>query len=153
MSIRAFRIIKAKYVPTAFNGEGARLYGGRWNSMGTRMIYLAGSLSGATLELLVHIDDYSTIEGLYSYVPVDLPEELIHSIDEKMLPKGWNASTIAFSTQKIGDEWVASMSSVVLKVPSVITEGEANFLVNPAHEDFPKLRIGEACEFKLDPRI
>ena len=34
-----WRIVKSRYASTAFDGEGARLYGGRWNSSGTRMVY------------------------------------------------------------------------------------------------------------------
>jgi len=153
MSIGAFRITKTKFIPSAFNGEGARNYGGRWNSQGTRMVYLAGSLSAATLELLVHTDDYSTIEGLYSYVPVEIPESCIEQLEESTLPVGWNSLTPLASTQILGDNWVTSMASAVLQVPSAITPREVNFLCNPAHPDFSKLVIGDSVQFQLDPRI
>jgi len=153
MSVEAFRITKTRFVSSAFDGEGARLYGGRWNSKGTRMVYLAGSLSGATLELLLHTDDYSTITGLYSYIPVSIPESCIQTIDEAALPKGWDATTPIAATQMLGDSWIASLSSSIIKIPSAITTGEYNFLGNPVHPDFARLNIGFPKEFKLDPRI
>ena len=153
MNLTAFRITKTKFSSSAFTGEGARLYGGRWNSVDTRIIYLASSLSGATLESLVHTDDYSTIEGLYSYIPVIIPVECVQSIDAELLPKNWDNLTPNTGTQIVGDKWVESMSSVVLEVPSVITKGELSFLVNPMHPDFSRLVIGETQSFKVDSRI
>ncbi|MBT5928248.1 MAG: RES family NAD+ phosphorylase [Verrucomicrobia bacterium] len=153
MNIDSFRITKTKFVATSFSGEGARLYGGRWNSVGTRIVYLAGSLSGATLELLVHTDDYSTITDLYSYIPVGFPEEYVESIDDAALPTNWDSPTPIAATQQMGDAWVSSMSPAVLRVPSAVTSGEKNYLVNPLHPDFPRLIIGHPQEFKVDPRI
>lgn len=153
MNVNAFRITKTRFVSTAFDGEGARLYGGRWNSVGVRMVYLAGSLSSATLELLVHTDDYSTIIDLYSYFPVEIPESYIEQIDESLLPTGWNSPTAIGATQTLGDDWISSKSSVVLKVPSAISSDENNFLVNPNHPDFSRLTIADPIKFELDPRI
>lgn len=153
MSIDAFRITKTRFLETAFSGECARLYGGRWNSKGTRMVYLAGSLSGATLELLVHTEDYSTINDLYSYIPVGIPEKCIENLNKNALPGGWDSQIPVAATQIIGDAWISSMSSAVLQVPSAITLGEQNFLCNPLHLDFPKLNIGEHLQFRIAPRI
>lgn len=153
MSQVAYRITKNRFVSTALSGEGARLYGGRWNSIGTRMVYLAGTLSGATLELLVHTDDYSTIEGLYSSMLAHIPMKCIETIESRLLPPGWDAPMPIAATQIIGDQWTESMSSAVLEVPSVITTGEKNFLCNPLHPDFKKIRVEAARAFKIDPRI
>lgn len=153
MSHRAFRICKTRHLATAFDGEGARKYGGRWNSKGTRMVYLASSLSGATLELLVHTDDYSMIADLYSYVPVEIPEECVQVLDVSTLPANWNAAMPTAATQLVGDRWIASGSSAILQVPSAITMGEFNFLGNPDHGDFLKLVAGRAKEFRLDERL
>lgn len=153
MSFKSFRITKTCFIASAFDGEGARRHGGRWNSIDTRMFYLAGSLSGATLELLVHTDDYSTIEGLYSFIPVEIPEDCVESLDESSLPTNWNSPTLVAATQVLGDHWIASATSAILKVPSAITAGEINFLGNPAHPKFSKLKIGRPQKLKLDPRI
>lgn len=148
-----FRITKTRFVLNAFSGEGARLYGGRWNSIGTRMVYMSGTLSGATLELLVHTDDYSTIAGLYSYIPVDIPDDCIKVLDHSSLPVDWNSPIPNAATQMIGDHWIASSSSAILEVPSAITSGESNFLGNPLHPNFSKLMIQSPRKFKMDPRI
>ncbi len=117
------------------------------------MVYFAGSLSGATLEILVHTDDYGTIDGNFSYIPVGIPETCVDSLDKSLLPPAWNSPVIIAATQTLGDEWISSSSSAILRVPSAITQGEYNFLGNPAHPDFSKLKIGPACEFKLDARL
>ena len=153
MNVDAYRITITKFASTAFSGEGARLYGGRWNSIDVRMVYLAGSLSGATLELLVHTDDYSTIVDLYSYIPVEIQEYCIKEIDESLLPAGWDSPAPIGATQALGDNWISSMSSAVLKVPSAISSGETNFLGNPDHPDFSSLIIADPIKFELDPRI
>lgn len=151
--IDSFRIIKTEFVSSAFSGEGARLYGGRWNSPGTSMVYLAGSLAAAILEILVHTEDFSTIKDLYSYIPVRFSSKYLKTLQINRLPPDWNASTPIAATQVIGDSWIASASSVTLKVPSAVVEGEFNYLLNPKHSDFVKLVQGEPRKLKLDPRL
>lgn len=151
--VPAFRITSKKYTATAFDGEGARLFGGRWNSKGTRMVYLASSYSLATLELLVHAEDYSLIEGNYDYVPVEIPDRCIEILDTKKLPANWNSPTVYANTQVLGDAWCKSETSVVLGVPSAVSSEERNFLVNPLHPDFGMLDIGDPVEYRLDPRL
>ncbi|MBC8006624.1 MAG: RES domain-containing protein, partial [Prolixibacteraceae bacterium] len=48
----------ARYAGTAFSGEGARLYGGRWNRKGVPMVYTAGSQSLAMLKCLCKMSHY-----------------------------------------------------------------------------------------------
>ena len=153
MILTAYRITQKKYLATAFDGEGAKLNGGRWNSLGTRMVYTAGSLSLATLEILVHTEDISTIYGLYSVIPVEFDESLVQKMDVETLPRRWNAPETIANTQIIGDEWIRSMSSVLLAVPSAVTIHEKNFLINPIHPDFPQITLGPGFEFEPDPRL
>ena len=153
MSISAYRITKTKHVASAFDGEGARLYGGRWNSIGTRVVYLAGSRSLATLEVLVHVEDISTIEGQYSIIPVAIPEHLIGRIQSSNLPKGWSSPEPVFATQVFGDRWVLEERSAVLEVPSAVTNEESNFLLNPRHPDFRQIKFGDPLRFRIDPRL
>ena len=150
--IRAWRIVKTRYSADAFSGEGARLYGGRWNSPGVTMVYTAGSKSLATLELLVHLDNTSVLPS-FSNCPVDFDDSLVESIDSATLPRDWRQSPSPISLQAVGDDWISRGSSVVLRVPSAVTEGEYNYLLNPAHVDFKKLIIGRMEAFKLDPRL
>lgn len=148
---RAWPIVKTRYSADAFSGEGARLYGGRWNSAGTAMVYTAGSTSLATLELLVHLN--TSVPSAYSICPVDFDDSLIETLDLATLPRDWRKSPPPISLQTIGDDWIYRASSVVLRVPSAVIESENNYLINPAHTDFKKLVIGRMEVFKLDPRL
>jgi len=149
---RAWRIIKSRFAADAFSGEGARLYGGRWNSPGIAMVYTAGSVSLATLELLVHLDNTSVLPS-FSICPVDFDDSLVELRDPATLPPDWNQSPPPTSLRTIGDDWISRGSSVVLRVPSAVIENENNYLINPAHTDFKKLVIGSMEVFKLDPRL
>jgi len=153
MKRTAYRIVQARYAATAFDGEGARLNGGRWNSVGTSMIYTSSSLSLATLEMLVHTEDISVIYGRYVVIPVAFDASLVQQIEAEALPAGWNAPQLIAETQLLGDKWIAGKSSAVLEVPSAVTENEANYLLNPAHSDFARISIGAILEFKPDLRL
>jgi RES domain-containing protein len=149
---RAWRILKTRFSADAFSGEGARLYGGRWNSPGVPMVYTAGSVSLATLELLVHLDTTSVLPS-YSICPVDFDDSLVESLDRASLPSDWRQSPSPTSLQLIGDDWISRGSSVVLRVPSAVVEDENNYLINPAHKDFKKLVIGGMKPFRMDRRL
>jgi RES domain-containing protein len=152
LSVVAWRIVKRKLARTAFDGEGARRFGGRWNSKGVAVVYLAQSQSLAALEILVHIDSPQWLEH-YVAVPVSIGPNLIARIDLSTLPKNWKMYPLPKNIRAIGDDWVAAASSAVLQVPSVIVPLENNFLLNPHHPDFPKLKIGKPVPFKFDPRL
>ncbi len=152
MTFSAWRITKQKYAKTAFNGEGARLYGGRWNSPGTAMIYASQSQSLAVLELLVHLE---APELLHSYLLIEvwLPKSCVADLDLSNLPPNWRADPTPANVRAVGDEWAAGAKSAALRVPSALVPGESNFLLNPRHPDFSKLRIGKPLPFQFDPRF
>lgn len=150
--VRAWRIIKTRYSADAFSGEGARLYGGRWNSSGIAMVYTAGSKSLATLELLVHLHTTSVLPS-FSICPVDFDDSLVKLLDPATLPRDWRESPPPISLRAVGDDWILRGSSAVLRVPSAVIESEYNYLINPAHKDFKKLVIGGMEVFELDPRL
>ena len=152
MRITAWRITKQKHAKTAFTGDGARFYGGRWNSPGTIAIYTAQSQSLAALEMLVHLDS-SELLGTYVLFEVGIEESLVHAVKKSQLPKNWRADPPPSELRAIGDEWVAAGTSSVLRVPSALVPGEHNFLLNPRHQDFPKLHIGKPVSFRFDPRL
>lgn len=152
MNIVAWRIVKRWLARTAFDGEGARRFGGRWNSKGVAVVYLAQSQSLAALEILVHIDSPQLLEH-YVAVPVSIDPNLIARIDLSSLPNNWKTYPPPRRIRAIGDDWVAAARSTVLQVPSVIVPLENNFLLNPRHPDFPKLQIGKPVPFKFDPRL
>ncbi len=153
MTCHAYRITQGKYAKTAFDGEGARLYGGRWNSVGTPIVYVSSSLSLATLELLVHLEDYALLEDRYVVLSITFPERLIEELPPESLPSGWNRPALDTPAQQIGDHWVARGSSAILRVPSAVTLGEYNYLLNPAHPAFEKITVGAATPFSPDPRL
>ncbi len=145
----AYRLTKAKYASTAFDGEGARLYGGRWNSVGTPVVYLASRLSLAALEILVHSKRPEDLMN-YVYLKLEFEDSSVSQLD---LPKDWQQSPAPISTQKLGDSWVKEKGSLLLEVPSVIIPEETNYLLNPAHSEFEKLKIAEARAFGFDTRL
>ena len=152
MSVVAWRIVKRRLARTAFDGEGARRFGGRWNSNGVAVVYLAQSQSLAALEILVHIDSPQLLER-YVAIPVGIDPNLITRIDLSSLPKNWKTYPPPKRIRAIGDDWAVAGSSVVLQVPSAIVPLENNFLLNPRHRDFPRLQIEKPVPFKFDPRL
>lgn len=152
MTVTAWRIAKRKHARVAFTGEGARLFGGRWNSPGIALVYTAQSQSLAALEMLVHLD---SSELLTSYVlfEVGIDKSLIKQVERSELPRNWRADPPPATVRAIGDAWAAGGASAVLRVPSSLLPGENNFLLNPQHEDFPKLQIGKPLPFRFDPRL
>lgn len=150
--LRAWRIVKSAHVTAAFDGEGARLFGGRWNSPGTPLVYTAASESLATLELLVHLQQ-TAILGTYASIPVRFEDALVEKLGETLLPRDWMQYPAPSALQQIGDRWAAEGRSLVLRVPSAVVPGEDCFVLNPRHADFAKLRIEPARPFRLDPRL
>jgi RES domain-containing protein len=148
----AWRIVKRRLARTAFDGEGARRFGGRWNSKGVAVVYLAQSQSLAALEILVQIDSPPLLEH-YAALPVSIDPNLITRIDTSSLPKNWKTYPPPKRIRAIGNDWVAAARSAVLQVPSVIVPLESNYLLNPHHPDFPKLKIGKPVRFTFDPRL
>ena len=145
----AWRIIKARHAAAAFSGHGAAVFGGRWNSPGVKIVYASATKSLAALENLVHVNP----KVVFEYVCFRL--EYDDSFVEKLraLPADWTLEPPSPSTQKTGDDWVRSGRTAVLAVPSAIVQSELNFLFNPAHPDFKKIRIGKPEVFTFDPRL
>ncbi len=148
----AWRIVQAHVADRAFTGEGARRYGGRWNSKGFAVIYTSSSISLAILEVLVHIPIYDILEE-YVYIPVEFDQKLSLTLNTDELPGNWNRGPAPQEIKQIGDTWVESQKSVILEVPSAIVPSEKNYLINPAHPDFSKLKIGEPAKLEFDPRL
>lgn len=147
--MEVYRITLSKYADTLI-APGTE---GRWNSRGRYVIYTAGSKSLACLENLVHRDS----EGLksnFSVLIIRIPEQLkIATIQEKDLPGDWTKMKMAHHTRKIGNEWLQSLKTPILKVPSAIISGENNYLINPAHPHFEKIGIVGKHVFEFDSRL
>jgi RES domain-containing protein len=148
----AWRIVQARHLATAFSGEGAREYPGRWNERGTPVVYAAGSLSLAAMEMLVHLGNADLL-GRYMSISVAFEERLCKQLDRASLPADWSSYPAPASTRAIGARWLGEASSLLLAVPSAIIPIETIFLINPRHPDFQKIDIGTASTFSFDPRL
>ena len=153
MKITAWQIVKFQHIKSAFDGEGARIAGGRWNKIGTPMIYTADSLALAALETVVHLPKSDLLKKIFFHIPVRFDNDLALSLNPADLPADWDCIPPSDSSQAIGTDWISKEKSVVLKVPSTIIHEEFNYLINPAHPDFKKLSIGSPERFTFDPRI
>ncbi|MDI5885682.1 RES family NAD+ phosphorylase [Cobetia amphilecti] len=151
--VRGYRLVKRKWLKTAFDGEGARLYGGRWNTKGKACVYLASTESLAMLEVMVHLEDNQLLKE-YALLEVTFREEVLMQLPEDVLPADWRAEPAPPSTAEIGDDWLEGQSSLVLAVPSVVAPRETNYLVNPEHPAFLALaQSAEEVEFTPDRRL
>ena len=148
----AWRIVRATLVSSAFSGEGARVYGGRWNSQGTAVIYVSEHESLAALELLVHLTPLPA-DDRYRSFRIEWEDKLTEYFPVKNLRANWNAEPPTVQTMQIGDDWVHAGKSVALAVPSVLSTSEMNFLLNPKHPDFKKIKISQPVEFRFDSRL
>ena len=150
--IVAWRIYKPRHAASAFTGEGARLHGGRFNGKGTAVVYTSSSISLAMLEMLVHVQS-SDLLLQYAVRGVTFEEGMVRRIVVANLPANWRGHPPPAGLQRIGDEWTAGLQSAVLQVPSVIVEGESNYLLNPKHPDFPRIGVGPEQPLGFDPRL
>jgi RES domain-containing protein len=120
--MKAWRITKQRHARSAFSGEGARLYGGRWISPGVQVVYVAESQSLDVLEVLVHLDTPALLER-YVFLEVDFDASLVIDLDRSSLPKNWQSDPVPEATQAIGDRWVLSGDAAVLRMPSALVPG------------------------------
>lgn len=150
--MRFWRICRETYGAQAATGEGSRRFGGRWNSRGVRIVYASTSLALAAMETFVNLEPNLRPADLVS-VEGEIPDGVaIGRVDPKDLPTGWER-TRDESLQHFGDEWVRRGETVALMVESAAIRGEWNVLLNPAHEDFSKLRLAEPEPFEFDLRM
>lgn len=152
----AYRLVEDGYatrVEDAFDGEGARRYGGRWNSRGRHAIYLAGSEALALLEVLVHLQDPRKLAD-YRLFQVELLSVEVQRLDRSDLPEAWRDDPAPADTARIGDDWLAHAGKLALAVPSTVAVRDTNYLINPDHPAFPGV-VAETVELDLrvDPRL
>ena len=156
--ITAWRIAQVRYLDGideafgqgAFSGEGARLYGGRWNSRGVPVAYAAASRALALLEVFVHLGP-PHVHRRYVLIPATFEEEHVEEVSDP--PDGWRTYPAPRATQDWGDRWVEEARSPVLRVPSVVIPAEWNYIFNPRHTDFGKVQIGAPERLDVDGRL
>jgi len=147
----AWRLTKTKYLSSAWDGEGAKRSGGRWNSIGVPVVYASATLSLALVEVLVHLS--SGILPAYSAIPIEFEGFLVTNVGPGQLPANWKDYPPPSETKSIGDQWVADARSPLLRVPSVVVANEFNYVLNPLHPDFAQVRIGIPIPFPFDSRL
>ncbi|HEY3837634.1 MAG TPA: RES domain-containing protein [Bryobacteraceae bacterium] len=148
--MRIWRICRRRYALDAASGEGARRYGGRWNSRGLRVVYASTSLALAAVETFVNLEPKLRPADLV-FVEGEIPDGVeVGRLDPQSLPPGWH-ETRDESLRRFGDAWIRDGQSAALLVPSAAIPGEWNVLLNPAHPEFYRIqfRAPEAFEFDL----
>lgn len=148
--MRVFRISRPAFVATSLSGQGAAMYPGRWNSLGVRIAYTAGSAALAMLEMLVHVDkeDVPAGQRLLSF---EVPDDAIERLSS--LPRGWNELPYSAAVRAVGDAWAAASRSLALQVPSAVARYENNLLINPAHPRFAEIARVADDDLALDARL
>ena len=150
--MEVYRLSREKFA-RQLSGKGAALRGARWNTAGVEMIYVATNRSLAMAEVAVHLS-LATMPTDYMMVTIFIPDEVhIKKLSTAQLPLDWNQFPHARSTQQIGDRFIAQNKYAVLRVPSAVTNGDYNLLINPAHPDFKKIKITSVEKFPFDKRI
>jgi len=145
-----YRITNAKYADDP-SGNGARLYGGRWNSEGKPMLYLASSRSLAALETLAHFIP-TNIPGELVMLTIEAPDDFLE-IPENVLPDNWNEYPEQHIVKQIGNSFLQRNEHLLLKVPSALVPEEFNYLMNPLHPKAGKVKIIKKVPFNFDARL
>jgi RES domain-containing protein len=151
--VQVWRLCHARYASTAYLGEGAREFGGRWNRPGRAVVYASSTLSLALLENLVHFDVEELPDeyvAVAAYIPGKVP---IQILDPGALPEPWRQIEALEALRDIGEAWLQAKRFLVLRVPSVVVPEEFNYLINPNHPDFASIKIAKAKPFTFDPRL
>ncbi|MDB6127047.1 MAG: hypothetical protein JWM35_943 [Verrucomicrobia bacterium] len=147
----AWRIDKDKRAASSFDGSGAAKEGGRWNSAGVRVVYCSRTLAMAMTEKYVHLPKPVPTALKFISFEIDFGDLAVDSASK--LPSDWAAFPPSASSQKVGDAWVAAGRTAILAVPSAIIPKETNYLLNPQHPDFRKIRISKPEPFVFEDRI
>ena len=145
-----YRIADRKYI-NDLSGTGAAMYGGRWNSKNTYMLYTAESPALALLETVVHLGKIP-VKG-FCMATIDIPEDKIQTFKSHDLPSDWFKNPAPDYLKTIGDYFVRTNKYLALKIPSVIIPEEHNYLLNPDFPEFNKVKIINSREVRIDERL
>ncbi len=150
--VEVFRLSREKFA-SPLSGKGAALKGARWNSPGVELIYTATNRSLAMAEVAVH-NSGDILSSDFVMVTIFIPENIsMQKLVEADLPAHWNVFPHLLNTQKIGDQFILEGSHCILQIPSVVTKGDFNILINPAHPEMKKIKIVSIEKFPFDQRL
>jgi RES domain-containing protein len=149
--LTVWRLVTARFGRSAFSGDGARLYRGRWNRKGVPLVYTAGTQSLAMLEMLVQDEP---LRARYVMIAARIPEGVqIDRLRLDDLQTDWRSTAARQTLQTIGTEWARMRGAAVLAVPSAVIPAKLNYLLNPLHPDFRRIRVGKPQRFETDLRL
>lgn len=152
LPLTVFRIGIARFISDK-SGTGAKLAGGRWNDKGTSVVYTSQSIALACLEILVHYGQRA-LSQKFRKIGITIPKGVsLKEVRISTLSKNWTNYPESRECRDIGKDWIQKERYCVLKVPSVVVPEEHNFLFNPQHPDFKKIRFGKPQKLNFDPRI
>ncbi len=153
MTLTVFRLGKHVYRDQLFSGQGGLYASGRWTPRGRPVVYTSASISLAVLEYTVNYRRRGWVPATVLGRAV-IPESVrVESVSLEKLPANWFAASPPRQLQVLGGEWLERGETSVLKVPSAIVTEEWNFLLNPLHPDFRKLRMSTPKRFNFDQRV
>lgn len=147
-----YRIVQENRADSAFDGEGARLYGGRWNSPGVPAVYLAESRALAALEILVHAPR-EALRLNWIVIELEVPDSLIDRVPASKLPENWQLQPSSQQAQAFGTRWLRDFRNLALLLPSVVIPEENSLLLNPQDPDMRGVKPGKHKPFSFDPRL
>ena len=146
-----YRIVKARHARSVLSGEGARVARGRWHRLGQAVVYTSESLALAAIETFVHLDE-DGLHAKFVYFRIEIADSV--AIERcRRLPRNWRSEPPESGSMNYGSAWLRAGRTAVLEVPSAIVPSEKNYLLNPGHPDFRKIRAGRAVPFTFDPRM
>ncbi|MBV8794905.1 MAG: RES domain-containing protein [Hyphomicrobiales bacterium] len=149
--LRLWRIVTGPH--PVWSGEGARLYGQRWNPAGLPAIYAGTSFAVCLIELLVHANRKSPPSGA-RFVEAQVPDDVSREAFNPASLPGWDDPRDTSIAQSFGRDWIETRRSALLIVPSVVTAGrDVNVVVNPDHADAARIVVGPETPVVLDPRF
>jgi RES domain-containing protein len=155
MSVRLWRIaVEApSYAANDLTGAGAKITGGRWNSVGTPLVYSATNIALAVIETVLYIRGGGLPFNRF-LVGIDVPDDVWAArVVLDPLPGGWDAVPSGLASRNAGDAWAASTRSALLLVPSVSVPDEHNVLINPMHSETGSITATTTKRWIYDPRF
>jgi RES domain-containing protein len=148
--MKVFRITRCKHIED-FSGYGAANYPGRWNGIGTHVLYTASTGSLAMLEILVHLNQIPVQD--FCVVCLEIPENAVFTYDQKLLPQSWSDYPSPNSLKKVGDQFVQKGEYLAMRLPSSIFREDEVVLLNPNHKEFKAVSIVYTRPIDIDRRL
>ncbi len=147
-----YRLVQAAYRHEPLSGQGAAMYGGRWNPKSIPLLYTTESPALSLLEVLVHLNPKHIPD--YYLVTIDVPDSL-RTYTADSLPPNWRASGSAgpLPSQVFLLNWLQQPDTLIVQVPSVVVPMMANYLINPRHTLFSACRVVSNAPFEIDSRL